>query len=113
MFTSSSFCLLLHSLLHSQGYTAAYPPLQQAITLHQIISGAVDSTLRMYQVQTPSFTSFLLDPQILGQQSFLTTAVCVSGYQAVSGGNQQVDQSAWSVSAVQGIGRQVPHGSQV
>lgn len=67
----------------------------------------------MYQVQTPSFTSFLLDPQILGQQSFLTTSVCVSGYQAVSGGNQQVDQSAWSVSAVQGIGRQVPHGSQV
>lgn len=39
--------------------------------------------------------------------------VSVSGYEAVSGGNQHVDQSAWSVTTVQGIGRQVPHGSQV
>lgn len=39
--------------------------------------------------------------------------VCIAGYQAVPGGDHQVDQSAWSVSTVQGAGRQVPHGSQV
>lgn len=37
----------------------------------------------------------------------------VSGHKAVFGGNQQVDQSAWSLSSVQGSGRQVPYGSQV
>lgn len=45
----------------------------------------------------------------------LTDVLSVSfpGHQAVSRGNQQVDQSAWSVSVVQGTGRQVSHGSQV
>lgn len=60
----------------------------------------------------PSFTSFLW-PFDYERTKFVTTSVSVSGYQAVSGGNQQVDQSAWSVTAVPGIGRQVPHGSQV
>lgn len=48
-----------------------------------------------------------------GIPAFLTTSLSVSGYQAVSGGNQQVDQSAWGLTAVQGVGRQVSHGTQV
>lgn len=44
---------------------------------------------------------------------YVTAIWSVSGYQAVSGGNQQVDQSAWSVTIVLGAGRQVPHGPQV
>lgn len=43
----------------------------------------------------------------------LLPAVCVAGHQAVPGRDHEVDQSAWSVSAVQGAGRQVPHGTQV
>lgn len=44
---------------------------------------------------------------------FMTTSLSVSGYQAVSGGNQQVDQSAWGFAAVQGAGCQVSDGTQV
>lgn len=44
---------------------------------------------------------------------FMTTPLSVSGYQAVSGGDQQVDQSARGFTAVQGAGRQVSDGTQV
>lgn len=59
-----------------------------------------------------SFTSFLW-PFNYSRTKLMVTHVSVSGYEAVSGGNQHVDQSAWSVATVQGIGSQVPHGSQV
>lgn len=61
----------------------------------------------------PQFHFLPAWPFVYGTPQSFLQHLSVSGYQAVSGGNQQVDQSAWSVPAVQGIGRQVPHGSQV
>lgn len=54
-----------------------------------------------------------LDPWIVGALCSWRHVSSVSGDQAVSGGNQQVDQSARGLAAVQGTGRQVPHGSKV
>lgn len=102
---------------HSSGYRAAYAAIVDISPGHKIVKYSVRPCRWHVLWRCIKFKAqfhFLpFRPHDDGSTKFVTTSLSVSGYQAVSGGNHQVDQSAWSVTVVQGIGRQVPHGPQV